>query len=169
MTTLKPKTAYELLAMVADHIEEEPKRYHQNVWALIGAAIDHDPEIGFHPACDTVCCRAGWIVALADGVDAPIFNAARAGKWTLAFKRRAVELLGMDEDDRDIERLFGEFKSEDDASVPFEFFDDDEDAVVLPAGVRPGTPEYAKFGADGVRDFMEKHKAHLQGRTLKGV
>lgn len=68
MKKIMPKTAYDLCEMVAQHIEEDPLRYHQGLWGFEGEAFK-DSSLKM-PDCGTVCCRAGWIVALHDGAAA---------------------------------------------------------------------------------------------------
>jgi hypothetical protein len=55
----KAKTAYELLEEIRALTLEEPRRYNQNQYL----SFDVDEEHG-GPACGTVGCRAGWVVAL---------------------------------------------------------------------------------------------------------
>lgn len=86
----KAKTAYELLERVCAHILEEPKRYHQDYWGLRGEVPLDVPR----PKCGTVCCRAGWIVALNDGPKALLHTCSGS---------RADRILGMtDEDTREL-------------------------------------------------------------------
>ncbi len=152
MTT--PETVYDLLALVAHHIEEEPRRYFQDVWVLIGEEIRN--HVDFEPACGTVCCRAGWIVALHDGLRAPAIEATARARFSPRVELRALQILGMS----DVGFLFNAFISDED--------DLDEDSGDL-VSAEPGTPEYAKAGADGLRAFMEEHAEHLKARRLADV
>lgn len=81
----KPTTAYELLERVCDHILEEPRRYAQAIW---GFERDMIAAIKAPPPCGTVCCRAGWVVALHDGPSALLTIGSVAG--------RSNEILGLD-------------------------------------------------------------------------
>lgn len=144
----KPKTAYDLLARVADHILEEPKRYYQTNWGLRGTHLEAIKK-ELRPACGTVACRAGWIVALHDGPE------RLNGTHLQLLKRipaRARMILGATDNKQDIRW---------DASDLF-----DGAACGMAA---EGTVEHAKRGASGIRAFMRKHAAHLKSRLLKDV
>lgn len=100
----KPKTAYELCERVCEHILEEPRRYFQNDWCRRGTgiqrmwsrlrsvlSIDQDGNEDVMkpvppPVCNTVACRAGWIVLLHDGMKAKPRD----------FSDRANEILGVE-------------------------------------------------------------------------
>lgn len=79
----KPTTAYELCNRVAQHIEEEPLRYHQQYWGFEGQTSSLR-----QPACGTICCRAGWIVNLHDGI----------GKFNGRVGARSNQILGLDDE-----------------------------------------------------------------------
>lgn len=141
----RPKTAYELLERVIEHIREEPKRYYQNRWLM--RRQDIIAEGMEAPPCGTIACRAGWIVLLHDGVRSGI-----DGEYVPA---RANEILGATTYGYDADtnqqtpstcRLFG--------------WEDNGWA---------GTRAHACQGIKGLRDFMKQHKAHLQARLLKDV
>jgi hypothetical protein len=142
--TSRPETAFELLELVARHIEEEPRRYNQEMWVLRGLALK---TLGLEPPCGTVCCRAGWIVALHDGLDA-------ADNMTA--EDRAIQIL--DVPHRVTAQLF--------SALSINYWSDAAGAVVGPSR---GTPEYAKAGADGIRAFMATHEGHLKARKLADV
>src|SRR5687768_12958898 len=68
MPVSKAKTAYGLLGEVRQIILDEPKRYDQSCWLMndddifrfkYGDAVEENI-----PACGTVGCVAGWVVAL---------------------------------------------------------------------------------------------------------
>lgn len=145
----KPRTAYELLDLVAKHILEEPKRYYQGLWVTKTESVI-EARMGAVPACGTMACRAGWIVALHDGLDSKAIASEmrRRSIWSLPVMERANAILGMSESDT--ERLF------DGGAMPY-------------WAARPGTKGYARLGAKGIRAFMRKHAAHLKARLLKGV
>lgn len=149
-TAATPKTAYDLMARVAAHILEEPKRYYQGKW-VTKKKSDIVDVVGAVPQCGTVACRAGWIVALHDGLNSKAITQEiqrTGGDFPVAW--RAHEILDMS--DRHTSDLF--------------------DGCVLLHMVpspTPGTAAYAKAGAKGIREFMRTHKAHLQARLLKDV
>lgn len=153
-----PETAYELLALVAQHIEEEPRRYFQDAFALFGRSEIRDVAEMDAPPCGTTCCRAGWIVALGDGMPALRSLAAQS---QLDIPSRARAILGMG----DVGTFFDEFAAEADGDDGWNY-----DREVIPDDInKPGTPEYAQFGAAGVRAFMAKHEARLKARRLVDV
>lgn len=137
----RPRTAFELLNRVCKHILEEPKRYYQGMWGNTNEDLIK-ATVGSVPACGTMACRAGWIVALHDGM--PAFHRmlnmdCLPGEVGV----RAKEILG----DLDTDSLF------------------DEDAV----NGFPGTVAYAEQGASGIEDFMAKHEEYLKARLLRKI
>lgn len=132
----KPKTAYELCERVAKHIEEEPLRYHQGLWGFENYAIEDLAR----PQCGTVCCRAGWIVALHDGI-----GMERKGNVA----NRSDAILGYP----------------DDSSVTMALYYDDGWVQAH----EQGTKQYAKAGANGLRQWMKRNAAHLKARKLVDV
>lgn len=160
----QPKTAYELLERVCEHIVEEPKRYHQGVWALLGGRIADALGKEAAPACGTVCCRAGWIVALHDGLNAKPLQAESNGVRTNVVEERAQSILDLSED-ATLDLFDG---SALEIEQGLDKFDDDGeyDGPELP---RRGTLEYAQLGADGLRKFMTQHESHLKARLLADV
>lgn len=155
----KPENVYELLEAVARHIEEEPRRYYQDMWALFGDNIHAFLGGDFAaPPCGTVCCRAGWIVGLCDGLDAPALGVNRDFAYSFSVMKRAMEILGMSE--AEIGALFEPFTDDEDDSE-----ETGQQFVDAPAG----TLEYAKAGADGLRAFMEQHAERLKARKLSDI
>lgn len=136
----KPKNAYELLDRVAEHILAEPKRYDQGTWGRGPKEVRAEIAPKDRPACNTQACRAGWIVALHDGL--PSFQ-RRLRRSIYSVADRANEILG--------------FEDEDATSDLF-----DEDAVCW----KTNQQDYAEEGAQGIRDFMEEHETHLKTRKL---
>ena len=55
----KATNAYDLLSEIQDLIRTEPKRYNQNIWLRRVKRGEAK-----RPACGTVGCVAGWVVAL---------------------------------------------------------------------------------------------------------
>lgn len=143
----KPKTAYELLERVCEHILEEPRRYNQGLWITRGKRLLNFLSVRVKsvaesaPPCGTMACRAGWIAALHDGPAAAMGHRMR----TDDIPGRARLILDMEFDDtRD---LFS------------------GDAVVG----KFGTAAYAKRGAEGLRKFMAEYESHLKARLLSDV
>jgi len=136
---------YDLLMDVATAIEQEPRRYNQEQWLLRVEPGADETGRAKYPACGTIACRAGWIVQL-----------AREQSWYPgAINMQARDILGLELDhigdkDRDTEWWFY-----DDIVVLF-----NGDALAG-KGLTIGTPEYAKAGAEGVRQFAEKWKERL--------
>lgn len=128
ISTPKPDTAYELLEAVAQRIEAEPRRYDQREWVR-------------ETECGTVCCRAGWVVAIADPDVFATHDAQAVGE-------RADQILGLPES-----VLWNELYS----------------TTCIRTRANPGTAEYAAAGARGVREFMAVHEAHLKARKLADV
>lgn len=137
-----PRTAYDLLARVCEHILDEPKRYTQESYLVHGIAAIKNLGLAA-PTCGTVGCRAGWIVALHDG---PTGVRGEAVEW------RANQILGRGGDTHDLfsgtacDRLAGE----------------DTSPII-------GTKKYARLGVKGLRAFMKQHAKHLKARLLKDV
>lgn len=142
VTRSKPKTAYELLQRVCEHILEEPRRYNQERWLMRGKRYIKDFGLSA-PACGTVGCRAGWIVLLHDGMKAKVTDETCSTGW------RAAQILGLD-----VPRY---------GNATFDLF--------AGGGVsgKVGTKTYAERGAAGIRVFMAEHKFHLKARLLKDV
>src|SRR3990167_2452357 len=91
----KAKTAYELLERVCEHIAAEPKRYYQGWWVLRSAKRIAAADVKLKaPPCNTIACRAGWVVLLHDGRNTRQINAEGYGTM-----RRALEILGVEHDD----------------------------------------------------------------------
>lgn len=139
----KPRTAYELLQRVCHHILEEPKRYNQETYFETGKR-DIQMTWGFAPACGTMACRAGWIVALHDGT-----------KHTspLSAQDRANEILGMSSGATD--HLFKG------SALHIAARRNTTDII--------GTPAYARLGVKGLRIFMKRYTARLKERLLSDV
>lgn len=141
----RAKTAYELLERVIAHIREEPRRYCQSTWGALA-------EWGLHPAgqrppCGTIACRAGWIVALHDGM--PSFR-RRLRRHDYSVRDRANIILGFPPDTNTTVPLFH--------------------AEAVPPALRAqDVPAHARQGIQGLRAFMKQHKAHLQAQKLRGV
>lgn len=143
----KAKTAYELLERVCAHIAAEPKRYYQGWWVFRGKdAIANGREaenVDFKaPECNTIACRAGWIVLLHDGLRTK--KVEDGGHGTAG---RARQILGMDL--YETQQLF--------------------DGGAVCSGLKPGTRKYMREGIRGLKAFMAQHAAHLKSRSLKGV
>lgn len=140
----KPTTAYDLCMLVAQHIEEEPLRYLQSNWWLrakeLARAVAYS-KLPAEPPCGTAACRAGWIVGLHDGIG----GARLAMRPEIGIGHRARQILGVKPISTN--QLFDGF-------------------AVYGA---PGTPEYAKAGADGLRRWARRRAKHLKARLLKDV
>lgn len=139
VTREKPKTAYDLCERVAQHIEEEPLRYHQGLWGFERFVIAELQQ----PQCGTVCCRAGWIVALHDGIGA---------EKSVGVAARSSQILGYRNEDL----------SEDSAVMSL-YYDGSM------GHLEQGTKKYAQMGASSLRKWMRKHAAHLKARKLADV
>jgi hypothetical protein len=156
----KAKTAYELLERVCEAIKARPLSYYQGYWKArrgqrgngVGCAplpfLLDQPE----NTCGTAFCRAGWMVVLHDGLRANPRD--RSSDPVMSWERRARQLLDMPP-----HLEFG-MLVRDDVSDLFDAGDY--------SGV-PGTPQYVKYGIDGLRAFMKTHEKHLKARSLRGV
>lgn len=82
----KARTAYELLEEIRQIILEEPKRYDQRCILLCGSECKEAGRA--MPACKTVGCVAGWIVALTRRDFVSVGNICGAAR----------EILGLDAD-----------------------------------------------------------------------
>lgn len=129
-----PRTAYDLCELVAQHIETDPLRYDQSAWGWEGM---HYQQM---PMCGTVCCRAGWIVALHDGP-------AALKDERVHISSRSDLILGLDGDQT------------------AEIYYDGERLLAF----QQGTKKYAQAGAAGLRDWAKRHEAELKARLLKDV
>ena len=135
----KATNAYDLLDDVCKVIAEEPKRYDQNRWGVTGWRARRIYPAEELPACGTVGCRAGWIVALTDGRQG-LDRAVRR----FDVRDTAIRILGVKPSD--VRRLF--------------------DASSVRNELCQGTPEYAAAGVRGLRRFMRKHRARLKRRSF---
>lgn len=155
----KAKTAYRLLEQVAKAIETEPKAYHQGYWGVKKKEVmrrifaKNGRRAPVTNLCDTVGCRAGWIVRLHDGAARfkQLIDITYDGEGRLDFQaisNRANEILGMSE--AETNNLFAS-------------------SACAYLSVRPGTKAYAKEGARGVREFMYYNKYKLERRLLDGI
>lgn len=146
--THKPRTAYELLERVCEHILEEPRRYYQEFWAVRDKQKIAD-VMGSVPSCGTMACRAGWIVALNDGLNSRVM---RADHDTFSpIEDRANQILGLGSGDTG--RVFSA------CAVRGASY----------GGPKHGTARYAREGVKGLRKFMREYEAHLKSRLLKDV
>lgn len=153
----KAKTAYELLEQVIAHIKEEPKRYAQATWGARNSDAIKAVGPATVPPCGTIACRAGWIVALNDGL--PAFTARIRHD---SIERRANDILGFKR-----QCFCGNPSCNGDSDGALETRE-----LFAPhaAGNRGfSVREHARRGVAGLRAFMKQHKAHLQNRKLRGV
>lgn len=75
----KATNAYELLDEVCEVILEEPKRYYQGWWRVTPNGKEYVPrtpaiEALVFPACDTICCVAGWVCTLKSRITPDLFS-----------------------------------------------------------------------------------------------
>lgn len=148
--------AYELMEDVNRAILEEPKRLNMSNWVSMFKGEDLT-KYKYHenPACGTVCCYAGWTVALKGLNPSEIVMGATASD----VGHKAVALLG----GRDNEDLAYELDSAfrgTEVLVPEE--DWDEDGCTYD----PGTPAYATAVVARFRVIMDKHEAHLRATAV---
>jgi hypothetical protein len=142
----KPETAYELLGAVAACILAEPRRYDQGSWLYDAAQV---ADLASPPPCGTVACRAGWIVALHDGLD----GLRAIGNSRV--QERADDILDMSFETTE---FFGACALYDELRI-----DEEEDMPEL------GTKEYAEAGAAGVLKFRDEYAEQLKARRLADV
>lgn len=149
----KAKDAYELLERVCVAIKEHPLSYWQGYWKATrgyrgggcGDVCELPESLNTsNNTCGTAFCRAGWMVALHDGMRAK----------PASFEGRAKELIGVYKDDGVDCVLLG--------STDRLFEGGAVDGT-------PGTRPYVNAGIKGIRAFMKKHAAHLKARKLRGV
>lgn len=150
----RPKTAYELLERVANHILQEPKRFWQDTWGIVGKRAIRREGFDAVPACGTVACRAGWVVALHDGPKMiPVLEDFSRPLNSIDVPKRANQILG-----------FGTMTHAPETSELFS-----SEACGPRDKRRFGTHEYARLGAAGLREFMAAHADHLKARQLADV
>ena len=152
MKQRKPRTAYQLLARVRDHIAEEPRRYFQGDYIVDDK--DRLREIGLRPPCGTAACRAGWIILLHDGPEAK-----RESMY-----RRTQEILGMSIDQL-APLVAGSACDYESGLAPVKCPEYLDQVEVLP----PTDPEYIRRGVRGLETFMKQHEKHLKSRLLAHV
>ena len=140
----RARTAWDLCRAVCAAILEEPKRYDQSTFCSRYDAeeVADNPEL---PACGTIACRAGWIVALHDGgITVPCSRV----------ETRAQTILGTG----DTTDLF---------DIAALFF---EACKGCPAYARSSPQRRnAQKGVWGLRQWMKTHEAQLKARLLKDV
>jgi hypothetical protein len=146
MPKLKATNAYDLLTQVRELILEEPLRYNQEVW-LKKKGVDYRHQF---PACGTVGCVAGWVVALVrPGGSAYDVDVNVAAKHILGLGwAPAAELFDGDA----VDRLFVEQQHD----------DNDDDWL----GPYPQTAEYAALGAEHILRFQEKYAEQLKAKAI---
>jgi hypothetical protein len=137
----RPTTLWEMMEQVADSIESQPLNYYQGVWAR-SASLQYGRE-----ACGTAYCRAGWMAAI--GHDRAITDESAIALY-------AEQLLYR-------------------AGIPIDAINDLFSGIAIGRECRdlgqyrepqPGTPQYAKKGADGVRNFMREFEPALKAARL---
>lgn len=144
MSDTKINTLYDLCEEVCTMIKASPFNYYQGSWACDATEMKKN-------ACGTAFCRAGWMCAILDtGKGKKTEDWLREGQWgrTNAIPERAHALLakaGIPE--VEVHRLFGSNVIDDDYVY--------------------GTNAYVKAGIDGMRRFMERHKAALQAVKIE--
>jgi hypothetical protein len=134
MPTTKAKTAYGLLGDIAKIITAEPLRYNQQDTLSLRSVPAHADLYVQFPACGTVGCVAGWVVALTHSEDVQ-WHIERQGR-TLT---RAAEVLGLNGAQH--------------ASLFY--------AGAVPYKVPVQTLEHAKAGAKHIDRFRREHRAQL--------
>lgn len=153
----KARNAYELLAEVIQAITDEPKRYNQQAWLATEPDLDDAPN-GF-PACETVGCRAGWLVLLADGprnyedgVDGRVHRLIN----------RAYELLGSSNHPipENTPNWGAELDYANAIQALFSFW-------AIQGTELAGTRGYAAKGAAGIQEFMNTWEMRLKATPIE--
>lgn len=140
----KAKNAHELLSEVAALILAEPKRYSQHRYLSLREDAHRFTETKF-PACGTVGCVAGWVVALKG-------TAGRRTPYS-SIAPRAIDILG----------LTGEQSGE-------LFHADALTEVLTDPGGRypdPQTREHARAGVRHIRKFQKANRAQLLAKRIR--
>ena len=149
MKQRKPRTAYQLLKRVRDHIATEPQRYYQGDYIVRDKGALRNLEL--RPPCGTAACRAGWIVLLHDGPDA---ETSSIFKRTLDILRMSVIQLSP--------LVNGNACDYESGLAP--------ELREIPVDALPTTSsEYIRRGIRGLETFMKQHEKHLKSRLLKDV
>lgn len=99
MPVSQATNAYELLDEIATLITEEPRRYNQTFWKLNPTKVREE----LLPACQTVCCVAGWVDELKSPQPVRSFNYFEM----LPVSDAARHILGLSQPQAD--ELFSEF------------------------------------------------------------
>lgn len=137
MPVSKAKTAYGLLSEIRKLILEEPKRYNQTDWLRTGKVTKMIYRDGA-PACGTVGCVAGWVIALKA-------NPKKVDMYELP--TIAGRILG----------IKGDY---DYGGQVRELFHSDA------AGVREDISTHAERGAEHIAKFQKKYAKQLKAKKV---
>ena len=133
----RAKTAYGLLSEVKRLIVEEPKRYDQTIF--LSRLGDMWLEPNDYPACGTIGCVAGWVVAIKCERILPTYQIAE----------KATKILGLSPEQAD--ELM--------ESCALENYTKKE----LPT---EGTRAYAKLGARHITRFQKRYTRQLKAKRV---
>ena len=131
------KTAYGLLGDIAKIIVAEPKRYDQTNWIARKGTQRGDNSYAEFPACGTVGCVAGWVVALAGPRNTSPDRVEKV----------AEKILGLDGWDS------------------MELFD--ANAAGSWMVTSPQTLEHAEAGAKHIQKFRKQYRAKLMAKRIE--
>lgn len=131
-----PETLYDLCDMTAYAIETQPTNYYQDLWAHPVLSLSTRYP-HYKEACGTAYCRAGWMVNLAEKNPRGCDN-----RYLPSKAKNMLVSAGIPE------------------SAIYTLF---EGGAVR--GI-PGTKEYAKRGAEGIRKFMETYEKELKSKKV---
>ena len=147
----KPETLYELCALTAEAIETQPLNYHQGYWC-----VSAQEAVGAE-ACGTAYCRAGWMYALLQDEDnMPSLDLLKPNSYDLIAKGMFQLLQNAGIPDDAINQLFAGIGDEECSRTYHPDLHNQD----------PGTEEYARTGADGMRQFMREFEAQLKATKL---
>ena len=144
MSEAKPETLYDLCELTAEAIETQPLNYHQSYWIC-----DAKKEVSIR-ACGTAFCRAGWMYALStkQPETLPHILAGKKGSDVI-YTSMMKKLTAAGIPHKNIEDLFAEA-------------DYNSHYHIGLCDINPGDPEYARIGAEGMRQFMREYEKELR-------
>lgn len=132
------ETLYDLCEGVIQAIETQHGNYFQGLWCVPVESLRVNVSYNYIGACGTAYCRAGWMIALAEASNKKLTNMQIHRKANALLRKAGIR-------QEVIDQLFS------------------GDAC---SGFTPGSPAYAKAGADGVRQFMALYEKELKNVRL---
>ena len=158
LDNIKPANLWELCELTAEAIETQPLNYQQSHWIC-----DAKKEVSSE-ACGTAFCRAGWMYALSTSEPKECSRILVEGTgYHEIYIPMRNKLLAAGIPSGVIEALFSA-SSDTPSDTPWN--------LRYHRGLEElnaGDPEYARIGAEGMRQFMQDYEKELRGALLAGV